>query len=645
MSLLAPLGLLGLLGIVALIIIYIIKPNYQNKFISSTFIWKLSLKYKKKKIPINKLRNILLFICQVAIISGAAFILAKPFVESDKATDAENVILIIDASASMQTQTNLQTRLERAANAALTDAKTALKGGKSVSIILASDESSYLIQEASSDQASQVYDVLKSIINTPDDYYTFGSSDIDGAMKLAEQITSYKEDTSVTLYTDTNYLNAGNINIHNVAEDTEWNAAILDVRATKVDGLFRIEIDVACYGINDQRISVNCEIFNVNGTGENLPIELDAYCINNEVTTLVLAHKIEDMSQEEKDLIDEEITTVLTFDQIYVQLSEEDSFSYDNQFYLYGGTIPTIKIQLYSANPNTYWRTVLDVLADAFKDKWILDIVEIKPNINEKELKMEGFDIYIFEHNAPNTIPSDGIVIYSNTPQLPADAGIRYGSLMQASNEIFLSPGEKHPITTNIIAEKISVTQFMSVISSDGYTPLLCFEEHPLLLVKDDVDQKIVLMPFSVHYSNLVALPEFPLLLNNIINHFFKPTIEEFVYEPGDTVSLNARAETLDVIGPETELTFDELPAELSVSLPGIYTLTQVPISGMTVIENFFVKIPESESNIIMVEETLTNPYFFEEEQNSSVDLLFYFALAVVVLLFLEWWLKSREQI
>ena len=62
MSLLVPLGLLGLLGIIALIIIYIIKPNYQNKFISSTFIWKLSLKYKKKRIPLNKLRNILLFI-------------------------------------------------------------------------------------------------------------------------------------------------------------------------------------------------------------------------------------------------------------------------------------------------------------------------------------------------------------------------------------------------------------------------------------------------------------------------------------------------------------------------------------------------------------------------------------------------------
>ena len=49
MTLLTPLGLIGLLGVVALIIIYIIKPNHQQKFISSTHIWKLSLKYKKKK--------------------------------------------------------------------------------------------------------------------------------------------------------------------------------------------------------------------------------------------------------------------------------------------------------------------------------------------------------------------------------------------------------------------------------------------------------------------------------------------------------------------------------------------------------------------------------------------------------------------
>ena len=39
MSWLTPLGFLGLIGLIVLIIIYLIKPNYQNKIISSTFIW------------------------------------------------------------------------------------------------------------------------------------------------------------------------------------------------------------------------------------------------------------------------------------------------------------------------------------------------------------------------------------------------------------------------------------------------------------------------------------------------------------------------------------------------------------------------------------------------------------------------------
>ena len=78
MKLLTPLGLLGLIGVVALIIIYLIRPNYQQKYISSTYIWKLSLKYKKKRVPISKLRNILIIICQILALVTCALILAQP---------------------------------------------------------------------------------------------------------------------------------------------------------------------------------------------------------------------------------------------------------------------------------------------------------------------------------------------------------------------------------------------------------------------------------------------------------------------------------------------------------------------------------------------------------------------------------------
>ena len=59
MSLLTPLGLLGLLGILVLILIYILKPNYQQKIISTSYVWRRSLKFRRKKLPVSRLRNIL----------------------------------------------------------------------------------------------------------------------------------------------------------------------------------------------------------------------------------------------------------------------------------------------------------------------------------------------------------------------------------------------------------------------------------------------------------------------------------------------------------------------------------------------------------------------------------------------------------
>ena len=92
MSWLTPLGFLGLIGLIILILIYIIKPNYQQKVISTTFVWRLSLKYRKKRIPVSKLRNILLFICQVLIITLMAMILAQPFIKEEQEQQAEATI-------------------------------------------------------------------------------------------------------------------------------------------------------------------------------------------------------------------------------------------------------------------------------------------------------------------------------------------------------------------------------------------------------------------------------------------------------------------------------------------------------------------------------------------------------------------------
>ena len=92
------------------------------------------------------------------------------------------------------------------------------------------------------------------------------------------------------------------------------------------------------------------------------------------------------------------------------------------------------------------------------------------------------------------------------------------------------------------------------------------------------------------------------------------------------------------------EKTFTEFPATVELKNPGVYTVTQTILSGTEVMENFYVRIPAGESNILSVEDALTNPVFFEAREDSNLDLLLYLAIALVALLFAEWWLHTREQ-
>ena len=654
MSWLTPIGFLGLIGLVILIIIYIIKPNYQNKVISSTFIWKLSLKLRKKQIPISRLRNILLFICQVLAICTLAAMLAQPIIVAEQEERKSEKIAIIDASLSMFTDFNGETRFERAIESIrlLANETFEAESNDTITIILASDTPKVLASSVSFENKDLVFDALDALLdpaNMVDHKLTpliYTKADIDSAIKVAEEKTSIEPNAEVLLYTDTRYIDYGKIVIKDMKNPAEWNASILDVRAIDDENYYRFEIDVAVYGGVDADISVFLDIYGVNTDKDNLQLSATARCIGGNTTTLVFAKNKDNGLSIEENGIDVE-AIVFSYETASIRIEENDSFGYDNSFDLYGGAKPTLKIQYVSSNPNNFFSTALLVLRDTLGKRWEVEFVEVKPY---EEPAKEGFDFYIYEHDrVPNDLPIDGVVILADPSDIPSRAGITLGksyTTYQMQQEKLTGVETDHPLMANINAENVTVTKFTELRTADEYATLMAVQDVPVIMAKNTPDQKIVVMSFSLHYSNFSILLDFPLFMYNIFEYYSPSTFTEHSFDVNDEITLNSRSEMLEVMDKYDNLIEEitEFPATLKLKIPGTYKVYQTPISGNRVEECFFVKLPEAECNISEEVDALQNPFFAQEEKREDLDLLLYFALALVALLFAEWWLQSREQ-
>lgn len=627
---LVPLGFLGLLGLIALIVIYIIKPNYQQKMISSTYVWKLSLKYRKKRLPLNRLNNILQFLCQCLILTISALLLANPVIAGEKLGDENEVVLIVDASASMLLEDGGTTRFERAIAAAKDQVAATASHNGLVSVILADSEPEYLMQRAPASDTDAIYGKLDSLLEG-ESRCTYGSANLTDAVALAEEVLRYNNEAQVYLYTATKYLEDNGIEVVNVSAENEWNAAVLNCTA-KMDenNHYVISVDLGCYG-KTELLTVNCQIHGANAAG----------------TTLNPAPKSEffDPTEEEKTVT---FTTddfggqpLYSFDYLEVYVAVADSFVDDNSFFLYGGKKPEIKIQYASSIPNNYFSGMIRTMRETMKNTWD---IEFTACARDEKGATEGFDLYIFEHTMPDVLPTDGVVLLVDPNKAPDGSGLRIGEKIPVKSDSTLATGTTHDLMKYVNSSRITIAKYSQILSADGYQELAYYNGNPVLLAKNEQNAKVVVWAFDLNYSNLCAIPDFSFMMYNLLNYYIPSTITSNSFEIGDNVAFHARGTELKVTGNGEEHAFEGAEGSLIVNHPGTYTVTQKPMQGdHLIIENFFVKIPSAESNITKEVDALPMMNVERNVELKHEDLLFYFAIALVTFMFAEWYLQSKK--
>src|SRR3972149_4355904 len=137
MGLLAPLALIGLLAVPLIVAFYMLRLRRPEPPVSSTYLWQQLVRDVEANAPWQKLRRSLLLLLQLILAVVFAFLVARPFSEHPAGL-ARDLVLVIDASASMSATDVFPDRLSAAKRLAIEQMTQVPSDGR-VSVVAATE--------------------------------------------------------------------------------------------------------------------------------------------------------------------------------------------------------------------------------------------------------------------------------------------------------------------------------------------------------------------------------------------------------------------------------------------------------------------------------------------------------------------------
>lgn len=188
----APLALLGLAFVPLVVALWMLKLRRTERTVSSTLLWQRFGEDLQANAPWQRLRRSVLLLLQLLLVVLLALMAAQPFAERPAAL-ARDLVVVVDASASMAATDVAPSRLE-AARALVLDALRDLPSGGRVSVV-AAGATPRVVVNATAD-LGRVRAAVAAI--TP----TAATADMGEALALAAALAARAGDAEVLIATD-----------------------------------------------------------------------------------------------------------------------------------------------------------------------------------------------------------------------------------------------------------------------------------------------------------------------------------------------------------------------------------------------------------------------------------------------------------
>lgn len=597
MRLLNPAGLWFLLGIPVLILIYLIRSHHEDRAVSSTYIWKLSNRFLKKRLPLQKLRRVLVFVLQLLILTSLSLMVAQPALVTGKSTQ---YIAIIDTSASMQTRgSDGVSRFDRALDQ-VQDLSDCVDKGHDLTVVLAGDKASMVLQNSRS--ANSIRLSLKRA------KCGYGSSNLQAALDLILPLQQ-RGPTKIFYYTDRDMPGSENIQIRNLNRQ-EWN----------------VSLDALIFSTTEDGDSYPTGIL----TSHNQDAELYVGLRMNGVV-----HSAYQVSCPADTPVEVHFPSLLNpkYDTLELFIDQKDGLTADNLISLCSAPERSYRVLIVSKS-DLYLSTVFTTLG------CLVDRVNMIPPEG-----LGSYDLYVFDGIYPSDYPTSGAILQFGTESLPR--GLTRMSTHDVPTK--LTKGQHSSLMyPDLSMTDTTVRRYQGLSGVGIWESFLYCQGMPVAttgLLENG--QRITVIGFDLHESNLPLQADFVILMRNILRQSVQELLEKTDYTVGHEVPVRVLPATIELFvqkpdGTAVQLSTDGALAPFAPDLPGVYTVACRSSSGGA-LASFFVHIPQGE--VLCAE---AEPVYAGEGMPGSQDALTqlwpYLAGLLLLLILAEWGVYYYEQ-
>ncbi|MHB8620667.1 MAG: VWA domain-containing protein, partial [Chloroflexota bacterium] len=514
MNLFAPPALAFGALIPVLILFYLLKVRRQEMDVSSTYLWEQLHRDLAAHEPWQRLKTSLLLLLQALLMALLVFGLARPFFTA-RAQASDNVVILLDASASMQA-TDVKPNRFAAAVAAAKQIVGRLSDDATGTIVRVTEHPAILVQGSAT--KAQMYDALAHVT------VSSGSTNMAEALQLALSLNKGKTRSQIFIISDGAFsglsrISTSGADIHFIPigkSSANQGITTLSARSDPTDPRHQ-EVFVRVRNFASHRGTNLLSLYGdgkvIGSTNVSMPAHGSFTYVFPGVATGIAV--------------------------VEARLRNQDVLAADNIAWLVLNQATASKVLLVTRN-NLFLEKAVNLLPN-------VEVFKVDPR-RYNGIDPGQFNLFIFDGFLPGQLPNGNMLIVNP----PATDWLPVSRQMSMYPKVTSFQTDSQLLSyVNFNEVRIEKTKVLPalpwarVLAQSG--------SRPLLLAGNNGGRRMVILPFDLHWSNFGLLSGFPIFISNVISYLQPANPDEIkAPAPGDSLLLQPvpQADEIDVLKP-----------------------------------------------------------------------------------------------